>query len=172
MDWLKLARMPSWVWLAIAAIAMTILLLPDNIAQTIGLDVFRQDNRAWIGLALIGGVIVFIVVSAFQLMSWLRLRKAVLKNTTVSDDTFRRRLESLSGEEKRLLRVSLEQNSQTVYTNVYNPAAHALVDKGIFRAPNAVFQTWNCPFIIDDSAWKIIKSKQNYYNRFFAEVKE
>ena len=144
---LKLA--PRYL-IAIGIFCGVLLFIEEQLAKTLGVFQFTQDNRQWIGIAFIAsvslvaidcGIKIFAVVSDF--FGDIKFKKSLMQS-----------LNTLTEEEKQILRYYLAKQSKTNTLRTDDGIVNALAAKGvIYRSASHGTLLEGFSHNINDLAW-------------------
>lgn len=154
-DWLKLIQLKPRFLFGIWLVGVLVLFIPETVAGKFGIDVLRNNYRAWIGLATLAAFAFWVVqlIPGFQQRRLAKLRKKeVLKS-----------LDSLSSEEWFLLAYCLHRGQQTICLKMGDKAATALCQKGLLVCGTGVGDPLGWPFTIPMFVWEHLLVNRSRY---------
>lgn len=149
-EFLRLA--PRYL-IAVGIFAGFLLFASDSLLQRLGLIAFTQQNRPYLGLALVGTIALFVVSLAADLIglvrTWRRRRRARANITA--------RLGHLTEGEKQILRYYFAKNTRANSLRVDDGVVQELVAEGIiYRSANLGDMIDGFAHNISDLAWDYI----------------
>lgn len=152
--------------LILLIICLTIILLPNNLAEYLAISEFRINYKTIIG-------IIIIVCSIFLICHLLRFVFLKLK-TKIGDwikinkleKEISNILESLSYQEKLILAFCLRINSLTMYAPLGNPVILGLCSKGIMEQASGTGLPWAWTYTIERNIWNLLKKKSSLFPEF------
>jgi hypothetical protein len=135
---------------AISAVAAILLFTPAALLQSIGVRDFTQANRHWVGLVFLGSTTLFVID---RIMSATDSRKGKgRKNATLDRQT--QRLDSLTEDEKQILRYYIHKQTRTNYLLFDDGVVQGLAAIGvIYRASSMGNILYGFAYNISDFAW-------------------
>lgn len=153
--------MYNWTWLKdlvtlkplpasiLFLVGIFILVIPNNIAKFLAIDVFREQYRSWISIfTIIAGVTLFCRLVCYYFMAFkrLRMRHEVLRQLFV-----------LSREEKLILYFCVLNNSATVLAPHGNSFLQALCSKGLIKEAGGTGVILSWPYTIPNWIWTYLR---------------
>jgi hypothetical protein len=106
-----------------------ILLLPESLANDLGVRDFAQNYRQWIGIAFIAILALLAVDGCVKISGTIRNRARLAK----THKRILKRLHSLTEEEKQILRFYLATESKTNVLRIDDGIVNGLVSYGIIH---------------------------------------
>lgn len=142
----------------ISALAFVVGFLPDWALQPLALDKFAQDYRHWF-------VVVFLITTtmlAFDAgaagLKWVRFTYAQRKSL----QKVIKRLESLTEDEKKILRFYVFQETRSNILDDNDGVVQGLVSAGIiYRASNTSVEDFRFPYNIQEAAWEHLQKNKS-----------
>lgn len=145
--WIKLP--PKYIF-ALSIVSGFVLFGPTSINKGLGLDLFLNDYRKFVGVFFL--LTVFLLFA--HIIGFLKERYEKHKN----NKKLRKRLFDLTDEEKKVLSQYLDDNTRTEYFNFTDGVILGLVDEYIlYRVSNSSDMPPVFPFNIQPWAWDYLR---------------
>lgn len=145
-------------YLAPVAVVCGVLVLANQTAlDALGLREFTENNRHWIGLAFLASTAVALVDGTKEVAGWVRNRVATAKLKQKRID----RLNSLTEEEKQILRYYLAKQTRTNSLRIQDGIVQGLVAAGIIHQSASLGDLHSgFSYNISEFAWEFLNKNQ------------
>jgi hypothetical protein len=112
---------------AVSIFCGALLFISEQTSKALGVYQFTQDNRQWLGIALIASLSLVVIDWSIKIFAVVRnfVRRVKFKKSLIQ------RLHSLTEEEKQILRYYLSKQSKTNTLRTDDGIVNALAAKGI-----------------------------------------
>lgn len=152
-----LSKIAEWInlkprfWFGILLLSSSLLFLPSESLDRLGLKDFRDSQRSWIGLVFLGSIVFLGSYAAEEV--WITGKKIYLERRQLK--SWHDQIANLSPPEKLVLREYIENQETTRYFEISDGIVNGLVAKKIlYCASNIGAYYTSFPFNLQPWAWK------------------
>ena len=161
-EWLKLSiQQLFWLLLFSSVVLSLLVFTPDNVLGALGLRGFRTEYRMWVGLSAVGFWILsfsgLVVIGGQSISQWGK--RAIGRRGR------KRRLHSLTQEERGVLRGYIAEDKRTQYFDISDGVVQGLFLEGILFKPSNISSYITMAYNIQPWVW-------DYLNKHPDLVKE
>lgn len=147
---LELLKLTPRYLVALGAASAFLLFSPDNILKALSIYDFAQNYRPWLSIVLIIATALLIVTIAIEITKWIKRWWYEKKFY----NRMHERLNSLTENEKQILRFYIAQQSKTNVLRLDDGIVQGLVSQGIiYRATSLGNMLEGFAYNISDFAW-------------------
>jgi hypothetical protein len=150
---LELLKLAPRYLIAIGIAAAFLLFGSDQFLTSLGLKKFTEDYRAWLGLAFVSTVSLFVIYLAGEVISYFgrKIRKRKLRTN------LEERLQKMTEDEKQIIRFYFAKNTRSNVLRIDDGVVQGLVVDGvIFRSASLGNMVEGFAHNISDFAWDYI----------------
>jgi hypothetical protein len=159
-DWLKAIQLKPRYLFGLLMFGFLLLWLPDKQANFLGIKIFRDEFRGWIGVGTLGAMCFWFVA----LLPILNERNEAKKERA----SILERLNSLNREEHQIISYCLRRGQASVNLDLVTMPWHSsLSQKGLLIQASGYGDQTNWSFSIPDFVWKYLeKNGEEFLERF------
>lgn len=153
---LKALRLAPRFFFAAWVFGAIILFAPDRVLTTVGVTVFRDAHRQWIGPVALASFVVWLTHTLVSAWHWLsvQIRHRLGRKAVVSS------LSTLSQEELELLAYFVYRGAPTQSLILGLPPARSLEEKGLLGAVSGTGNMFGWPYTIPDYVWRDLQARR------------
>ena len=160
LGWLKLPRNVAWPIIIVSGL---LLWGPEPFASGLGLDLFLEKYRVWIGVAFL----FFLATALMPIGPWLAEQTTELIQRHRISKRRQALIESLTPDEKSVLRGFTENNTKAQDLNIQDGVVSRLVSIGFINLASTVSYggmrgSFTFPTTIPDWLWEELKNNPDY----------